>query len=179
MSLRLRFVVYLLRALFRSRIGVLESSSIWLRVLPNDIDVRRLANDRYLAYMDLGRNDLLIRLGVARKLAGVVPFVHVLSIRFRYPAMLMQRVELRSRVVCWTETAVWVEQQFFLKNQSIALAYCEMDLRTRIGGPSASKLLASLGHAGLVSPEAPPLIKALEEQEKQMQQLERDASRRF
>jgi acyl-CoA thioesterase FadM len=179
MSLRLRFVVYPLFALFRSRIGVLESSSIWLRVLPNDVDIRRLADDRYLAYMDLGRIDLLIRLGVARRLAATMPFVRLLNIRFRHPAMLMQRLEVRSRVVCWTETAVWIEQQFFLKNQSIALAYCKMDLRTAIGGPPASALLAGLGHAGLASPEAPPWIKALEEQEKVMQQLERDASSRF
>lgn len=179
MSLRLRFVVYLWLALFRSRIGILESSSIWLRVLPNDVDVRRLANDRYLAFMDLGRNDLLIRLGLARKLAGAVPFVRLLNIRFRHPAQLMQRLELRTRVVCWTETAVWIEQQFFLKNQSIALAYCEMDLRTAIGGPSSSELLAGLGHVGLASPEAPSLIRTLEEEEKVMQRLERDASTRF
>jgi acyl-CoA thioesterase FadM len=174
MSLRLRFVVYLVCALFRSRIDVLESSSIWLRVLPNDVDIRRLADDRYLAYMDLGRNDLLIRLGLARKLAAAIPFVRLLSIRFRHPAKLMQRLELRTRIVCWTEAAVWIEQQFFLKNRSIALAYCEMDLRTATGGPTTSQLLAGLGRAGLTSPETPPLVRALEEQGKVMQQLERD-----
>jgi hypothetical protein len=70
MSLRLRFVVYLILAFFRSRVGLLDSSSIWLRALPDDVDIRRLADDRYLAYMNLGRNDLLVRLGLARTAAA-------------------------------------------------------------------------------------------------------------
>jgi len=178
MILRLRFLLYLLLALFRPRIGVLESSSIRLRVLPNDVDVRRLANDRYLAYMGLGRVDLLVRLGIARQLAAAMPFVRVLSIRYRHPARLMQRLELRTRVVCWSETTGWIEQQFFAEGQSIALAYCEMDLRTAAGGRTVSELLSDLGHTGLASPEAPPVIGVLMEQEKIMQQIERSASNR-
>ena len=56
-----------LRALRVPRIGLLDESAVGFRVLPGDLDVNvHLNNGRYLALMDLGRFDLLIRGGLLR-----------------------------------------------------------------------------------------------------------------
>jgi hypothetical protein len=60
----LRTLMVFLRALRAPRIGLLEESAVGFRVLPGDLDVNvHLNNGRYLALMDLGRFDLLIRAG--------------------------------------------------------------------------------------------------------------------
>ncbi len=37
-----------------------------LIVLPNDIDVSKISNDRYIALMDLGRMDIVFRSGLLK-----------------------------------------------------------------------------------------------------------------
>ena len=109
MRLRQRFLVTLLLAMLRPRIAVLDSSSLWLRVLPNDVDLLHVTNDRYLAYMDLGRNDFSVRIGLlaAVRSRGAYPVIRTLSIRFRKAARIFEKIELRTRVLCWSEEAVW------------------------------------------------------------------------
>jgi len=174
MRLRLRLLLTLLLALWRPRISVLEASSLWLRVLPNDVDLRHVTNDRYLAYMDLGRNDFSVRIGllsVVRRM-GAYPVVRTLSIRFRRGARLFQKLELRTRVVCWNDEAAWFEQEFFAAGRSIALAYCKAEMRTRSGVISTRELLEAAGAAGVASPEVPAIVRALEANEQAMQQAQ-------
>lgn len=176
MRLRLRFLLTLLLALLRPRLAPSESSSLWLRVLPNDVDILHVTNDRYLAYMDLGRNDLSVRLGVlsAVRRMGAYPVVRTLSIRFRRAARLFQKLELRTRVLCWNDEAAWFEQEFFIGGRSICLAYCKAEMRTKTGVVSTTQLLAMAGHEGVQSPEFPPIIQALEANEARMRDLQQD-----
>lgn len=157
MRLRLRFLLTLLQALFRPCLSVLLPSSVWLRVLPNDVDLLHVTNDRYLAFMDLGRNDLAVRIGLfsaVRKLHAY-PVVRTLTIRFRHPARLFQKLELRTRVLCWNDESAWFEQEFFLRGRSIGLAYCKAEMRTSEGAVSP-RMLLDFGHNGTVqSPERP------------------------
>ena len=167
MRLRLRFLLMLLLAALRPKVRVLDSSTLWLRVLPNDVDLLHVTNDRYLAYMDLGRNDLSVRIGLlsAVRKSGAYPVVRTLSIRFRRAARLLQRLELRTRILCWDYQAAWFEQEFFVSGRSIAIAYCKAEMRTKSGPIQTQQLLAMAGHAGIQSPEAPAIVKQLEAQE--------------
>lgn len=176
MRLRLRFLLTLLLAVFRPRIGVLETSSLWLTVLPNDVDLLHVTNDRYLAYMDLGRNDLSVRIGLlaAIRKTHAYPVVRTLSIRFRRAARLFQRLELRTRVVCWNAEAAWFEQEFFAGGRSIALAYCKAEMRTRAGPVTIERLLALTGHQGQRSPRVPAIVEVFEAQDARLREAQQE-----
>ena len=45
---------------------VLGESVRTFRVWPNDVDVRKITNDRFIALMDLGRMDIAFRVGLFR-----------------------------------------------------------------------------------------------------------------
>jgi acyl-CoA thioesterase FadM len=100
-------------SLLRSSIGLFERSTLRFRVLPTDLDINlHLTNARYLSFMDLGRTDLLLRLGML----GVVrrerwkPVVGNIDIRFRRQLKPFQRFELTTRLLCWDEKWLYLEQ---------------------------------------------------------------------
>ncbi len=178
MRLRLRFLVTLLLAMLRPRIAVLDSSSLWLRVLPNDVDLLHVTNDRYLAYMDLGRNDFSVRIGLlaAARSRGAYPVIRTLSIRFRKAARIFEKIELRTRVLCWSEEAVWFEQEFFVGGRSASLAHCKAEMGTKSGPVSTRELLKLSGHTGIESPAVPPIVKVLEAHESNLKQAQQEKS---
>jgi len=74
--------------------GPFDESVLNLRVLPNDVDVTRVTTDRYTALTELGRIDMMLRLGISwtalkRRWA---PVSRINTIRFRYPLALLHRV---------------------------------------------------------------------------------------
>jgi acyl-CoA thioesterase FadM len=113
MNLIFRFLRVFISSLMRSRMGPLESSSLSFRVLPTDLDLNlHMNNARYLSFMDLGRTDLLLRVG----LLDVVrqerwrPVVGSIDIRYRRPLRPFQNFRLRSRLLCWDEKWLYLEQ---------------------------------------------------------------------
>lgn len=64
MRLRLRILWLFLSSFWRKPLGLLEGSVLNLTVLPNDVDITKVSNDRYVALMDLGRIDLALRVGL-------------------------------------------------------------------------------------------------------------------
>ncbi len=141
----------------------LEAACTPFRVMPHDLDFNRHVNNaRYLQFMDLGRLDLLNRLGLVRLafrnkwfpvLGGVV-------IRFHRPLHLLQRIELYTRVVGWDEKWFYLEQRFVREEKPVATAYARALLR----GPGRSlpteEVLASIG-LHLPSPPLPPELAGL------------------
>jgi acyl-CoA thioesterase FadM len=120
MNLWLRLFWLLLTAPFRPKLLVPEEVSVLtLRVLPNDLDLSlHMNNGRYLAIMDLGRLDLIIRSG----LGGAVwrnrwtPVANAAVVRFRRELRALDRFRLETRVVGWFEQAVIIEQTFVFDN---------------------------------------------------------------
>ncbi len=66
MRLRLRLLWLILASLWRAPLSVYDESVLTLRVLPNDIDLFKITDDRYFALMDLGRMDLAVRGGLSQ-----------------------------------------------------------------------------------------------------------------
>jgi acyl-CoA thioesterase FadM len=102
MRLRLRLLHIILAALCRSQTPVFNGESVLqFTVMPWDCVLRYVGNDRYHAFMDLGRIDLLIRLGawdaVIRE--RLQPFVYTADIRYQRRLGLFQRFILRTRLV--------------------------------------------------------------------------------
>jgi hypothetical protein len=114
MRLRVRMLFLILASFFRSRLSLVDENVLRLRVLPNDVDVTRLSSDRYLALMDLGRINILLRARLFWTLVRNrwIPIARVVTIRYRYPPKMFQRFELRSRVVYWDAEWAWTEHRF-------------------------------------------------------------------
>jgi acyl-CoA thioesterase FadM len=116
MNLWLRLIWLLISAPLRPRLSIpAETSTLTLRVLPNDLDLSlHMNNGRYLAIMDLGRLDLLIRSGLGRTVwrNRWTPIANAVVMRFRRELRAFDRYRLETRIVGWLDHAVLIEQTF-------------------------------------------------------------------
>jgi len=116
MNLWFRLLWLFLTSPFRARLDVPDGVSVLrFRVLPHDLDLSlHMNNGRYLAIMDLGRLDLIIRSGLGRAVwrNGWTPIANAAAVRFRRELRAFDRYRLETRVVAWFEQAVVIEQNF-------------------------------------------------------------------
>ena len=160
MNLIFRLVYVALAALRRTRLGTLDESVMRLAVLPTDLDVNgHMNNGRYLTVMDLGRVDLLMRLGIVRAMRtnrwhGVVASV---TVSFRRALNPFHRYELRSRLLCWDERWFFMEQRFTRKGQLAAHALVKIQFSSRDGRLRPQQVVRATGSA-LESPPVPQAV---------------------
>lgn len=118
MNLWLRLIWLLATFRFRPRLVLpADASVLTLRVLLNDLDIsRHMNNGRYLAIMDLGRVDLLLRSGLGGPVwrNGWTPVANAVMIRFRRELRPLRRYRLETRIVGWTEEHVLMAQTFVI-----------------------------------------------------------------
>lgn len=114
MNLWFRLLSIVLGSLVRRRLTYEEQSILLFRVMPHDLDLNvHMNNARYLALMDLGRIDFLLRSGLwrrVRKLGGHA-VVGGLLVRFRRPLAPFQAVTLTTECVYWDEKWVYFSHQ--------------------------------------------------------------------
>ena len=105
--------------------GVLDESVLTLRVLPNDIDITKITNDRFIALMDLGRMDIAFRVGLLKTMfrRKWVPLATFDTIRFRYPLKLFQKYQLHTRIAYWDDHTFYFHQQFKRNGRIVATGY--------------------------------------------------------
>ena len=118
MNLWVRLLLSLLASPFRARLAPpFDVSRLTFRVLPNDLDVNfHMNNGRYLTIMDLGRFDLMVRMGLwkhARKF-GWMPILSAANVVFRKELLPFQKYELESRLLWWSGTHVLMEHRFMI-----------------------------------------------------------------
>jgi acyl-CoA thioesterase FadM len=90
-------------------------SRLAFRVWPHDLDTNlHMNNGRYLTIADLGRTDLLIRMGLIGLVLkqGLQPMLSGAAVRFRREIKPFQRFFLESRIVCWRGTTFVMEHRF-------------------------------------------------------------------
>jgi acyl-CoA thioesterase FadM len=167
MRLRLRLLLLLIRGLLLKRMTLLDTSVLSMWVLPTDVDVRNVTNDRYHAFMDLGRVDWIVRCGLlGPSIHGkYAPVVRFMSIRYTYPAKLFQRIEQHSRILSWDSEWVWFEQKFVRQGRTLAIAYCKGCMRNKEGIVPTAVLFAQSGHVPMDSPVPTELVLQLERME--------------
>lgn len=157
MNLWFRILYLLAASLFRPKLDIMDESVVSLRVWPTDLDVNiHMNNARYLAIMDLGRIDLILRTGLWRAFLrrSVRPVVASTVVRFRRPLRPFQRFRLHSRLVGWDERRFYMEHTL----EAGGTVACDAlvrgaFVRTSGGSIPMADMIESLGRHG----EAPPL----------------------
>jgi acyl-CoA thioesterase FadM len=115
MNLWIRLLWLVATARFRGRLAPpLAVSELPFRVMPHDLDTSlHMNNGRYWTLMDLGRTDLMLRMGLWRAVLkhGWTPIVSAGKIRFRRELRLWRALTLKSRILCWSDTWAVIEHR--------------------------------------------------------------------
>jgi len=150
MNLWFRLIWMLLTARFRGPVQLFETSRLWLRVLPNDLDLNgHVNNGRYFTLADLGRLDFAIRTGAARVAIanGAIPLIGDAVAKFRKDLKLFQRYELQSRLIGWDDKWTYMEHRFVRGGRVAGVVIIRGQFRSSGGPVSPSTILAGLGLA--------------------------------
>jgi len=116
MNLYFRLALLLFKhILFRLQLDIMQTSKLPFNVWPTDLDLNlHMNNGRYLALMDLGRFELMLRTGLFKK--GLtrrwMPVVADIKIRYWRSLKPFQRAELSTRLVGWDSRWFYLEQRF-------------------------------------------------------------------
>lgn len=151
MRLRLQLLWLILALLWRKRRNVLDEVALSLVVLPNDIDVSKISDDRYLAIVDLGRVDLVLRTGLLRTLImrKWAPLATSVTMRFRHPLKIFQRYQLLTKIVFWDDDVFYSRQRFQRHGRIVATtAYVCATLLGPNGSVHPADILAELDGRG-------------------------------
>lgn len=142
------------------RIGFLDAAPLRFRVWPTDLDINlHMTNARYFSLMDLGRLDLMVRVG----LGGAIlrnrwqPVLGAANIRFRRSLRPFQRFTLVSRVLCWDEKYIFIEHRMETASGTAALAVVQGAFVARGRVVPPSDVLAAVGAAA----QSPPMPEAV------------------
>lgn len=167
MNLIFRLLLVALSSFRRPRLGPGDESVLRFRVLPTDLDLNfHMNNGRYLTVMDLGRVDLLLRVGVVRAMRrmrwrGVVASEMV---RFRRPLNLFERYELRTRLLCWDERWFFMEHRVTRRGELMAWGLVKIQFSSREGRLRPQQVIDATPRA-TASPPIPPAVVAWMEAE--------------
>jgi len=164
MKLRLRLLWLIISSFWKKPIVILDETILNLRVLPNDIDITKVTNDRYSALMDLGRMDYGFRAGLRDVMVkkNWIPVATFNTIRFRYPLKVFQKYQLKTKVIWWDETTFYWEQTFERKGRVVATGHI---CGTLIGknGSVPSKEIVSVIAPTVSKPDEPEIVTKLRE----------------
>ena len=170
MNLWLRLLIYFLGAPFRAHLAPpFDVSRLTMRVWPNDLDVNlHMNNGRYLTVMDIGRFDLIMRMGLAREARRRrwMPVLSAAKIRFRRELRLFQKYHLKTRILWWASTQFVMEHRMVIASgrnsgQIAAAAYMLGGLYERAGRRFVPvEELMRVMNVEVQSPPAPPEIEA-------------------
>jgi YbgC/YbaW family acyl-CoA thioester hydrolase len=155
LNLILRLLRVFLAALSKPRIALLDEAELTFRVLPTDMDINRhMTNARYLSFMDLGRTDLLIRAGMLGviKQERWMAVVGSVNIKFRRPLHLFQHFTLKSRLTCWDDKWLYLEQRIESARGLHSVATVRGLFVGKKGSVPTRVVLERMGHLG----ESPP-----------------------
>lgn len=156
-----RLILTVILDLFKRRIHPLDESVVAMRIWPNDLDLNMHANSgRYISFMDVGRLDLLVRIGMLKVLRlGWRPLAAGAIITYRRSLLPFERFRLRSRLLCWDEKWFYFEHRIEKSDgQLAAIAHVRGLLRGPQSNVSSREFLAVAGFPDLESPPMPDVI---------------------
>jgi len=162
MNLYLRLWVVILAACFGRKLDILGESNFKTVTLPNDLDTYgHVNNGRYLTLMDIGRMDLFIRSGISKKIKqlGWQFFLGSSTVRYRRSLKVFQSFELKSRILCWTDKWIFIEQKFIRDGSIIVTAIIKGIFFGKKGSIHTNHAMAQIA-PGLNSPPVPEAVNA-------------------
>jgi acyl-CoA thioesterase FadM len=161
MNLIWRFLYVILFSRFYPKASWLDETEMTFTVLPTDVDVlMHMNNGRYFSLMDLGRMNLVIRLGIIDKLTKqqFYPVIASEMIRFRRSLNLFKRFQLTSRIIGWDDKFFYVVQYFKRNNDIHALSLIKARFLQRGNGPVTPAHLLALVNMTKTSPALPEWV---------------------
>ena len=175
MRLRLRLLFLVLSSFWKKPMKVLGESVLNLRVLPNDIDITKITNDRFIAVMDLGRMDIVFRTGLLKSMFKNkwAPLVTFDTIRFRYPLKIFQKYQLRTRIVWWDDTTFYIKQVFERKGRVVATGYVCATFLSSNGTIHPGEVLAETRQS-VTKPNEPEIVAKLREIESLIHETQKE-----
>ncbi len=118
MNLYFRLIYMLIASFFKEKLpSALSTGSLYFHVLPTDLDLNgHMNNGRYLTIMDIGRMDFVLRVKLAGYVIknGYIPVLSSAKMRYRIPLMPFEEYELQTRILCWDDKWVFMEQRFII-----------------------------------------------------------------
>ena len=131
MNLWFRLLATIVATFWKPRLAPpLERSRLRFRVWPSDLDTNlHMNNGRYLTIMDLGRPDLIVRMGILRPMIkyGWMPVLTTNIIRFRRELKMFEPFELESGIRYWQNTTFVMEHRIrFVKGKRFEHFYCDL-----------------------------------------------------
>lgn len=157
MNLYFRLLWLLITGAFKPSVGVLDVTSLEFRVLPNDLDVNlHMNNGRYATIMDLGRVNLMQRVGLSRPviLNNWLPLISGLKIQFLRPLKLFQKYSLQTRLAYWDEKWFYIEQVFRSNDKDIARGMVRAQIRRGKEAVPVAEIMNTLDYNSM-PPELP------------------------
>jgi len=167
MNLWFRLLHLLLCSLFRPKLQApFGVSRLPFRVLPNDLDSNlHMTNGRYWNIFDLGRLDLILRMGLGKVALREkwAPIVGAGTIQFRRELKPFQRFTLETRLAGWVGTRIIMEQRVLVgpeqKMVTRALLVTGIYDRRARSFVGMERMMAAIG---CDTPPSPPLSAAAE-----------------
>lgn len=167
MNLFFRLIKVLLGTFWRTPLNLLDESIVEFRVWPNDLDLNlHMNNGRYLTLMDLGRFDLIFRMGMLRHMIRQRwrPVAASATIRFRRSLRPFRKFQIRTRLVCWNEQWIYFEQCFESEGRLVARGFIRALLRGNTGIVATAEILKVMGQ-NIASPAMPESVALWRESE--------------
>ena len=130
-------------------------------VLPSDLDLHlHMNNAKYLREMDFGRMHHFVSTNFYRALRNVGGnlVVGATMIRYRRSLQLWQWFSLRTRILCWDDNAMYVEQRFVGRKDGFVCAIAL--LKMVVKGTTVENVLERLCVGSSRSPAFPPEVQS-------------------
>jgi len=167
-------------AVGKARVDLLATTTIRLRVWPNDLDLyRHVNNGRYLTLADLARMDWFLRTGVyaAARHHQAYPVIGDAIAKFRRDLRLFDRFEIQTRMMGWDDRWGFLEHRFVRAGRIIGMVAIRGVFKSPTGAVNPQLLLAQL-HREQASPECPAWANNFQQAAENLSALLREEERR-
>jgi acyl-CoA thioesterase FadM len=149
----------------QSKVDLLTTTTVRMRVWPNDLDINRHVNNgRYLALADIGRIDWFLRTGaliVARR-HQAFPVIGDAIAKFRRDLRLFQAFELQTRLVGWDQKWAFMEHRFLRAGRVLGIVAIRGVFKGPNGPLEPKQIAADLSRSP-VSPDLPSWVSRFDE----------------
>jgi acyl-CoA thioesterase FadM len=135
----------------RQRVGLLETTTVRLRVWLTDLDLyRHVNNGRYLTLADIGRRDWFLRNGTMQRAArhGALPVMGDAIAKFRRELRLFQSFDIHSRLLGWDRRWIFLEHRFVRGGRVVGVVGIRALFKGRGGTLDPGELIGELGELG-------------------------------
>ena len=163
----------------KSKVDLLATTRVRLRVWPNDLDFNlHVNNGRYLALANIGGAHWFGRTGaleIFRK-HRAFPVIGGAIAKFRHDLKAFQTFEIHTRLIGWGSKWAFFEQRFVRKERVLGVIAVRAVAKAQSGSIDPQVLITELGHSA-PSPELPEWVRRFDQSAELLGELLRNEER--